>query len=104
MATFVEFYTTMLGFVNFRLYTSIGLVYPPKYDAKSDERGAELDAFTLEGRQVAEAGEQTKAITGAEEAAESSELARQMQEKVDAVLQTTTPTTEADEKMTEEAA
>ncbi|KMU79898.1 pescadillo, partial [Coccidioides immitis RMSCC 3703] len=50
MATFVEFYTTLLGFVNFRLYTSIGLVYPPKFDSRSDERGAELAAFTLEGR------------------------------------------------------
>ncbi|KEF63179.1 uncharacterized protein A1O9_01156 [Exophiala aquamarina CBS 119918] len=52
MGTFVEFYCTLLGFVNFRLYTSIGLVYPPRYDAASDERGAELAAFTLEGRGV----------------------------------------------------
>ncbi|KAK0945754.1 mRNA-binding ribosome synthesis protein nop7 [Friedmanniomyces endolithicus] len=48
MATFVEFYTTLLSFVNFRLYTSIGLVYPPKLDAKSEESGAELSAFQLE--------------------------------------------------------
>lgn len=52
MGTFVEFYTTLLGFVNFRLYTSIGLVYPPKFNAISDERGGELGAFTLEGRGV----------------------------------------------------
>lgn len=52
MGTFVEFYTTLLGFVNFRLYTSIGLVYPPKFSASSDERGGELGAFTLEGRGV----------------------------------------------------
>lgn len=52
MGTFVEFYTTLLGFVNFRLYTSIGLVYPPKFNASSDERGGELGAFTLEGRGV----------------------------------------------------
>ncbi|KAI4160244.1 MAG: hypothetical protein L6R39_000239 [Caloplaca ligustica] len=49
MGTFVEFYTTLLGFVNYRLYTSIGLLYPPKFNAKSDERGGELSAFTLEG-------------------------------------------------------
>lgn len=49
MGTFVEFYTTLLGFVNYRLYTGIGLVYPPKFNAKSDEQGAELAAFTLEG-------------------------------------------------------
>lgn len=53
MGTFIEFYTTLLGFVNFRLYTSAGLIYPPKFDAKSDEHGAELGAFTLEGRDIA---------------------------------------------------
>jgi pescadillo len=52
MGTFVEFYTTLLGFVNFRLYTSVGLVYPPRFDKKSDDRGGELGAFTLEGRGV----------------------------------------------------
>lgn len=52
MGTFVEFYTTLVGFVNFRLYTSIGLVYPPKFDSKSDEQGGELGAFTLEGKGV----------------------------------------------------
>jgi len=30
MATFTEFYTTMLGFVNFRLFHSLNLFYPPK--------------------------------------------------------------------------
>lgn len=30
MATFTEFYTTLLGFVNFRLYQTLNLVYPPK--------------------------------------------------------------------------
>jgi pescadillo protein len=49
MGTFVEFYQTLLGFVNFRLYNSVGLVYPPKFSAASDEQGGELGAFTLEG-------------------------------------------------------
>ncbi|KAL1961037.1 hypothetical protein VTO42DRAFT_4925 [Malbranchea cinnamomea] len=62
MGTFVEFYTTLLGFVNFRLYTSIGLVYPPKFDTRSDENGAELAAFTLEGKKV---GDDPKAIEAA---------------------------------------
>nr|CAG4636144.1 EOG090X05E6 [Eubosmina coregoni]SVE69773.1 EOG090X05E6 [Eubosmina coregoni] len=30
MTNFVDFYTTMLGFINFRLYHSINLQYPPK--------------------------------------------------------------------------
>ena len=29
MSIFVEFYTTVLGFVNFRLYHSLNLLYPP---------------------------------------------------------------------------
>ena len=66
MGTFVDFYATLLGFVNFRLYTSIGLVYPPRFDSVRDEHGAELAAFTLEGRKMGEsleAGDSTKAIT-----------------------------------------
>lgn len=57
MATFVEFYTTLLGFVNYRLYTSIGLVYPPRFDAQREERGAELEAFQLEGQDGEEVDE-----------------------------------------------
>ena len=66
MGTFVDFYSTLLGFVNFRLYTSIGLVYPPRFNAESDEKGAELGAFTLEGRGVEDSLEnddRRKAIT-----------------------------------------
>ena len=54
MGTFVEFYITLLGFVNFRLYTTIGLVYPPKFDVVSDEKGGELSAFVLEGKGINE--------------------------------------------------
>lgn len=35
MATFTELYTTLLGFVNFRLYHSLNLIYPPKLDTKA---------------------------------------------------------------------
>lgn len=62
MGTFVEFYQTLLGFVNFRLYTSIGLVYPPKFDKNRDDLGAELGAFSLEGNGIG-AIEQPKKIT-----------------------------------------
>ena len=54
MGTFVEFYTTLLGFVNFRLYTSIGLIYPPRFNVKSDEQGGELGAIFLEGKGIEE--------------------------------------------------
>lgn len=62
MGTFVEFYQTLLGFVNFRLYTSVGLVYPPKFDKSRDDQGAELGAFSLEANGVG-AIEQPKQIT-----------------------------------------
>ncbi|KAL2110145.1 hypothetical protein VUR80DRAFT_1589 [Thermomyces stellatus] len=52
MGTFVEFYMTLLGFVNFRLYTTAGLKYPPKFDAVKDDDAAELGAFTLEGKGI----------------------------------------------------
>ena len=54
MGTFVEFYTTLLGFVNFRLYTTIGLIYPPRFSSKSDEQGGELSAIALEGKSIEE--------------------------------------------------
>ncbi|KAI9834605.1 MAG: mRNA-binding ribosome synthesis protein nop7 [Phylliscum demangeonii] len=56
MGTFVEFYTVLLGFVNFRLYTTIGLVYPPKFNSSSDDKGGELRALTLEGRALGKEG------------------------------------------------
>ncbi|KAK2553667.1 Pescadillo-like protein [Acropora cervicornis] len=38
MLTFVEFYTTMIGFVNFKLYSMLNLHYPPKTEeAKAQE-------------------------------------------------------------------
>ena len=82
MGTFVEFYTTLLGFVNFRLYTSIGLVYPPKFNAKSDEQGGELGAFQLEGRDIATNGAETtngsaiNTVTSAEAQAEADKVAK----------------------------
>ncbi|KAF2815510.1 uncharacterized protein BDZ99DRAFT_506552 [Mytilinidion resinicola] len=86
MGTFVEFYTTLLGFINFRLYTSVGLVYPPKFNAGSDERGGELAAFILEGKGLDSAqtvvndavnanGHVPKAITSAAAQAEADKLA-----------------------------
>jgi pescadillo protein len=64
MGTFVEFYMTLLGFVNYRLYTSIGLKYPPRFDQLKDEGGAELGAFSLEGANLT--APETKAITNGE--------------------------------------
>ncbi|XP_078410352.1 pescadillo [Cetorhinus maximus] len=43
MATFTEFFTTLLGFVNFRLYQSLNLLYPPKLENKPEESELKQD-------------------------------------------------------------
>ncbi|XP_026758019.2 pescadillo homolog [Galleria mellonella] len=52
MSTFVEFYITMLGFVNFKLYHSLNLVYPPKltsgFSSKSDKDLIDERAYVSE--------------------------------------------------------
>ena len=91
MGTFVEFYTTLLGFVNFRLYTSVGLIYPPKFNAKSDEQGGELGAFTLEGKGVESTNQIVETpksqINGASNGVVGGtlELSQDIQEKIDAL-------------------
>lgn len=83
MGTFIEFYTTLLGFVNFRLYTSLGLVYPPKFNAGSDDRGAELGAFTLEGKTIAtKALPHTDASSNGQEVVKTSAAAQAAADKV----------------------
>lgn len=83
MGTFVEFYITLLGFLNFRLYTSIGLVYPPKFNAKSDEKGGELSAFTVEGRGIEDPAKiedpsSSKAIASGDDSTVNSEIQKQV--------------------------
>jgi hypothetical protein len=48
MLTFLELYQTLLGFVFFKLFNDINLVYPPKLDDVLDENGAGIGALLLE--------------------------------------------------------
>jgi pescadillo len=52
MSTFVEFYLMVLGFVNFKLYHSLNLVYPPKLTASfsndSDKELIDEQAYVAE--------------------------------------------------------
>ncbi|GIL89722.1 hypothetical protein Vretimale_16621 [Volvox reticuliferus] len=45
MLTFLEFYNTLLQFVNFKLYHMLGLRYPPVLDARLEAAAAELAAI-----------------------------------------------------------
>ncbi|XP_044731716.1 pescadillo homolog [Chrysoperla carnea] len=42
MSTFVDFYTVMLGFINFRLYHELNLYYPPKFVGITNDNDREL--------------------------------------------------------------
>lgn len=101
MATFVEFYTTLLGFVNFRLYSSIGLRYPPKFDTRSDENGAELAAFTLEGRSVGDVPKALEASKAQSNGNSNKEVSKELQAKVDKVIKKAGLDQSTDEEMVE---
>ena len=45
MLTFLEFYHTLLQFVNFKLYHSLAVHYPPVLDSKLEEAAAGLTAI-----------------------------------------------------------
>ena len=85
MGTFVEFYTTLLGFINFRLYTSIGLIYPPRFNATSDDKGGELSAIVLEGKGIDDATSIQAAPTN-----DAADPDPEIQQRVDAMDLTTT--------------
>ncbi|XP_029474867.1 pescadillo homolog isoform X2 [Rhinatrema bivittatum] len=50
MATFTEFYTTLLGFVNFRLYQTLNLQYPPNLEDKAEQelKSEEEDQYAMD--------------------------------------------------------
>jgi len=94
MGTFIEFYMTLLGFVNLRLYTSVGLKYPPRFDQNKDDQGAELAALTLEGTEHGVPSlEGANPLTNGEESKLATQLAEthvpdpQVQVEVDKVIQ-----------------
>lgn len=74
MATFLELYRTLLGFVLYKLYTDLNLVFPPPIDEVRDEGGAGVGAFRLteaakaalegrgaQGHEIAEQGKEKAA-------------------------------------------
>lgn len=71
MSTFVEFYTIMLGFVNFRLYHTLNLFYPPKFavmDNPNDKEKALVDENVFVAERVAALNiPLSKNVTGAED-------------------------------------
>ncbi|RKP21975.1 hypothetical protein ROZALSC1DRAFT_26632 [Rozella allomycis CSF55] len=48
MMTFCEFYITLLGFINFKLYSQLNLVYPPQLDQTALDAEGGLSAYKIE--------------------------------------------------------
>ncbi|XP_063821918.1 pescadillo homolog [Ostrinia nubilalis] len=76
MSTFVEFYTMMLGFVNFKLYHSLNLVYPPKLTAafSADSDKDLIDEQSYVSERIAAMNIPVVKITGANEVEELPEM------------------------------
>lgn len=55
MLTFLVFYRAMVKFVNFRLYSDLGLAYPPRRDVKLDSSSADVAALEVEMREAGKA-------------------------------------------------
>uniref|UniRef100_A0A336LZN7 Pescadillo homolog n=1 Tax=Culicoides sonorensis TaxID=179676 RepID=A0A336LZN7_CULSO len=53
MTVFTEFYTIMLGFVNFRLYHSLNLIYPPQFNVSLDSEESQTDENTFVSERIA---------------------------------------------------
>jgi len=55
MLTFIEFYSTLIGFVNFQLYHSLNMQYPPKLlsRAQTSEENNNTEAAELEAEHLA---------------------------------------------------
>lgn len=76
MSTFVEFYTMMLGFVNFKLYHSLNVVYPPKLTAgfTSDSDKDLVDEQAYVSERIAAMNLSLARVTGSNEAEELPEI------------------------------
>lgn len=76
MLSFLEFYTTMLQFVNFKLYHLLGLRYPPVLDERLEKAAEGLVEIMeeLAGRSVTPAEAATPEVGSALEAVEDREV------------------------------
>nr|CCA19689.1 pescadillolike protein putative [Albugo laibachii Nc14] len=103
MVTFLEFYQVLLKFVNYQLYSDLGLQYPPKINSKFDQDGLHLSTLQLENVKDPESneggvtdGEETSAES--QEVSEDSKVLLQQKESESRVdtLDTTLKNTKAD--------
>ncbi|CAK1581737.1 unnamed protein product [Parnassius mnemosyne] len=76
MSTFVEFYTMMLGFVNYKLFHSMNLVYPPQLTAgfSPDSEKDLIDEHAYVAERIAALNISLAKVAGANEVEELPEI------------------------------
>lgn len=76
MSTFVEFYTMLLGFVNYKLYHSHNLIYPPKLTTRfnSDSEKELVDERVYVAERIAAMNLSLSKVAGANETEELPEI------------------------------
>jgi len=101
MLTFLEFYLTMVKFVNFKLYHDEGLHYPPKIDDYALAQRAGLSMLKVEELKEQEAARETE---GAEEQGSDArpQLDESLQEKVQDALENLAPAAEPETEAAED--
>lgn len=89
MLTFLEFYHTLLQFVNFKLYHSLAVHYPPVLDSKLEEAAAGLTAIMQDlaqgNTQQAQPADQQQSQSAAPAVAAAEVVATQQQPAVPAL-------------------
>ncbi|KAI9227328.1 MAG: pescadillo-family BRCT domain protein [Piptocephalis tieghemiana] len=81
MLNFLQFYESLLGFVNYKLYSDSGLVYPPRIDQGKEEQAADLAAVIIETTSNRSVGQEGKDEAHEEEDHEEEE---EEEDRVDA--------------------
>ncbi|KAF5099558.1 hypothetical protein D0Z03_000990 [Geotrichum reessii] len=86
MLTFLEFYTTLLQFTLYRLYTESGLVYPPQINKEKINGVGGLSAFILESREAEGAKSLLPSVeslkTSVDDSEETNEISSSDMEKI----------------------
>ncbi|KAJ2385559.1 mRNA-binding ribosome synthesis protein nop7 [Coemansia sp. RSA 2559] len=87
MSTFLQFYRTLLGFVNYRLFTASNLAYPPKIDKLLDDSAAGLGSLKIESSRIEDLVNPTSAqgkaeSNGANAGSEPVEVSSEMKQRL----------------------
>ena len=78
MAIFVEFYTIMCGFVNFRLFHSLNLLYPPQFNVSLDSEQSQANEEVFVSERIAALNVDLVKTTVEEDAEEPEEMDLQL--------------------------